>query len=1151
MEYPQQVVAVKPLVPGQPLVRISIGDLVQRVAVGIHSEMDQLRHSFKRIDAELRTVTMRSFVSRTLKKLAQLYAVIRWIEQPGPQAYIESLAALHTQISLMDAQLAEIQDRLFWSHSFMFCMRSRKLEVSAAVDILTSETYPHLPAAIWTCGQELQAGKDFAKYSPADKAALVEELNVFVRAKLALGDPLPASVSFASVQQGYLRIRQADLWEVTLSLYFLSQRAGWVVLSANLLVGHHTDEAFVAGFNHEGVERDLLYILRAHAGAARDSAAEALSETAAAAAAETATSASAVVVKKESAASDVPRGGSAKTGSSSSRSRSSSSLAVAAQHKAKKRVFTLEHVSAVCNHLALSAALRLFYVQGTDLSRGIWKGRLEAEFLDDMGASQCSFRFWRCAFTGNYQFQARIVQPRRVGEGEKVLPFGGLGRPLLAQLHALVLSTVESAAGSLQPVPHFAAVPELIILQYITGGGVTFRRYFDAVLYALAKCKLVLLKARLLLDAAVTAAISAKLLELGADDVGVTMRLGSAHIRFCIDAQSGNYIVQDQTAGATSPALASGTARFLAEVNNLETQRCLRDMLGERGVQAFIQEISTNSMEVKDRVLALATAGQLLQYMALSSPETALTAAADTTMSPGGAMLLPALLAKANLPIDRAYVVLHVREYASLQLLENLRPVLKLEVPPEAASSANGANAGTSADATRVSAVPVVPVVPAATHATDVRAEAAYRAGIADMGLFVALSTDAQLNTHAHILLSNLKDADGGSSGEGAQAPRKKQKVNKNLTAGQLFALRAKEAEEDAQHAAQMEERRRRVVPPHGARLTFSLLQGHAVPRTICTAKCDEKAQNAEIAALLAAIEDMDQRWVRRPMPVDSVALKANPSLSYPAGREPMLTCHCEPDPAHRWYSLKYTFSQSAQPVFIARVAFLPPSTVQQTPQLIFLGSKVECAAPAPLFSALAYEVIHAAIHSQGADNAAWSPDKELQKVLELTMSQLNLLWKCLERLSMLEPPVPRPLTLLPAAEVTAPHTAEGKKGGATRPSKSAPANLQSLLVPMYLLKPLGLALDISGAAECAVQYSAHLRVYLDDGLGSVSLFRDECAGIVNISTGVGTSGVLHALCPAEGVMCSLALGNPVDSPAAVDAIAEKLVRHLGLHDFA
>jgi len=224
---------------------------------------------------------------------------------------------------------------------------------------------------------------------------------------------------------------------------------------------------------------------------------------------------------------------------------------------------------------------------------------------------------------------------------------------------------------------------------------------------------------------------------------------------------------------------------------------------------------------------------------------------------------------------------------------------------------------------------------------------------------------------------------------------------------------------------------------------------------------------------------------------------------------------------------------------------------VQQTPQLIFLGSKVECAAPAPLFSALAYEVIHAAIHSQGADNAAWSPDKELQKVLELTMSQLNLLWKCLERLSMLEPPVPRPLTLLPAAEVTAPHTAEGKKGGATRPSKSAPANLQSLLVPMYLLKPLGLALDISGAAECAVQYSAHLRVYLDDGLGSVSLFRDECAGIVNISTGVGTSGVLHALCPAEGVMCSLALGNPVDSPAAVDAIAEKLVRHLGLHDFA
>jgi len=1137
MEYPQQVVALKPLVPGQPLARISIGDLVQRVAVGIHSEMDQLRHSIKRIDSELRTVTMRSFVSRTLKKLAQLYAIIRWIEQPGPQAYMESLAALHTQISLMDAQLAEIQDRMFWSHSFMFCMRSRKLEVSTAVDILASETYPHLPAAIWTCGQELQAGKDFAKCTVADKAALIEELNVFVRAKLALEDPVPAGISFASVQQGYLRLRQADLWEVTLSLYYLSQRAGWVVLSANLLVGHHADEAFVAGFNHEAIERDLLYILRAHAGAARDSAAEAMSaageeEAAAAAATETAASASAsgVVVKKNSAK------------MSSTSSASSASSALASRPRGKQRVFTLEHVGAVCNHLALSTALRLFYVQGTDLSRGIWKGHLEAEFLDDMDVSKCSFRFWRCAFTGNYQFQARIVQARGVRDGEKMLPFGGLGRPLLAQLHALVLSTVENVADSLQPVPDFAAVPELIVQQYITRGGVTFRRYFDAVLYALARCKLVLLKARLLLDAAVTAAISAKLLVLDADDVGVTMRLSSAHIRFCIDAQSGNYIVQNQSAGVRSPALAAGTTCFLAEVNNLETQRCLRDMLGERGVQAFIQEVNTNSMIVKDCVLALATAGQLLQHMALASPETALLATAHTSgIAPGGSMLAPALLAKANLPTERAYVLLHVREYATLQLLEIQRPVLKLELSPATESNArSGVNAGAAQ-------IPAVHIAPPATYGTDVRAEAAYRAGTADMGLFVVLSTDAQLNTYAHILLGNLKapDSDGGVA-EGAQAPRKKAKIQKNLTPGQLYALRAKEAEEDARHAALMEERRKRVEPLPGARLTFSLLHGHLVPQTICTAKSDKQEQDAGIAGLLAAVEDMDQRWVRRPVAVD---LKANPSLFCPTGEHAVVSCQCEPDVAHEWYSLKYTLSQSAQHAFTARVAFLPPSVEQQTSQLIFLGSIVECAAP-PLFSSLAYEVVYAAVSSLRAGNGASSPAKLLQELLELTLCQLNLLWQCLERVGSWTPPTPRLVSLSPAADLV-PQATKGKKGGAAAPSISAPAIMQSLLVPMYVLKPLGLALNITGSSGCALQYSAHLRVYLDDGLGSMSLFRDECAGIVNVSTSAGTSGVLNITCPVEGIMSVLTVEHPVDSPNAVDAIAEKLVRLLGLDDVA
>ena len=78
----------------------------------------------------------------------------------------------------VELQLSEIQDRVFFLHSFMFWMRSRRLEVEIANEMIASGSYEGLPEAIFTCGRDPIPGKGATKgYIENDKTDLIEELN--------------------------------------------------------------------------------------------------------------------------------------------------------------------------------------------------------------------------------------------------------------------------------------------------------------------------------------------------------------------------------------------------------------------------------------------------------------------------------------------------------------------------------------------------------------------------------------------------------------------------------------------------------------------------------------------------------------------------------------------------------------------------------------------------------------------------------------------------------------------------------------------------------------------------------------------------------------------------------------------------------------
>lgn len=227
-----------PLPP--PTAKITLGDLFQRVALTTHRELEGARAVMRGMDPELRTKYLRTFVSKTLKRLLQLFAICQWVSGPGIQQFFTSVAELYRQLSLVGATLNETQDKLFWAHSYVFAMRSRPLEVGAAMDLMAARGYPYLPQVIFSCGRVPTPG------TKLDKAAVVRDCEVFIRAKLGLarggggggicagGDALPAGLDAAYVSNGTLTLQQNNVYRVTLSLLHLEETAPWVVLDSQV-----------------------------------------------------------------------------------------------------------------------------------------------------------------------------------------------------------------------------------------------------------------------------------------------------------------------------------------------------------------------------------------------------------------------------------------------------------------------------------------------------------------------------------------------------------------------------------------------------------------------------------------------------------------------------------------------------------------------------------------------------------------------------------------------------------------------------------------------------------------------------------------------------------------------------------------------------
>lgn len=372
---------------------LPFGDVIKRLAVAIHSQLQNILHNMRIQSPELRTQSLLAFISKSKRKLAQLLAITRWLDMPGVAQFFTNMSQLQLKISSRENRLNENQDALYFTHSQLFSRRIRTLDVVSAKDILARGTYPHLPASIFSSEMPME---DVLESGDAAETALRKSLNIYLRSKLALGDAVPSDIDFSSIENGVLKLCVNNMYELLLTLDHLDTSSPWNVLRLKLCVVSHPQESFHSIQNLSGIENDILLVLR------RIAEIKPLSIT---------------DIKQSSedhAASASSESGPIENDATVEINRDDT-MGTDACHSAISQTqihALLPRFHTICQHTAYATALRYLYVQALETSRTIWSGLCQADFQEKRFYSQFVFRFWRSRNTGYYQYELRVIQLR-------------------------------------------------------------------------------------------------------------------------------------------------------------------------------------------------------------------------------------------------------------------------------------------------------------------------------------------------------------------------------------------------------------------------------------------------------------------------------------------------------------------------------------------------------------------------------------------------------------------------------------------------------------------------------------------------------------------------------------------------------------------
>jgi hypothetical protein len=312
---------------------IPLGDAIEHFSKCLYAELDSLLSNMRlQNDPEYRTKQLRSYLLKARKIICQLHCICSWLKNPSVTQSFSAAAELKFQLQGIRDSIAIHQDNLFYVHRDIFPKRSRRHEVDVAKHLLAVQTYSMLPDAVAHMGQS-------APPALLDKTASIDDLTLFIHAKLLLNEVIPADLQDCLVvADGKLVIVLQNVYSLHLTLSHLHETADWIVLGCQSLICSNKEESFYGTYDRFASDRDLLEVVRYY---------------------------------------------------------STPSL----PSEAVTSHTTIAKYHMICNHMMMAIALRLFYLQALDMSRTLWKGFMEVEFNDVGDNTNMKARFWKAQIT--------------------------------------------------------------------------------------------------------------------------------------------------------------------------------------------------------------------------------------------------------------------------------------------------------------------------------------------------------------------------------------------------------------------------------------------------------------------------------------------------------------------------------------------------------------------------------------------------------------------------------------------------------------------------------------------------------------------------------------------------------------------------------
>ena len=207
---------------------IEIGNLVRKVSLRLFDDLLNLVKIMPAMTAELRAQKLRENTMKFRLKLERLLSICKWLKGPDVKLQLDSIHNEEMVGRKKRQTFEDILSALFHFHANLYPSRVRASEVSIAKEILARGNYPFLPEGMF--GIESGGSGNFKEETTR------QELDLFIRTKLALDERIPEDCDSAQLINGVLVLRRTNLFQVSFTLAYPDQNAHWKPLNFQLLV---------------------------------------------------------------------------------------------------------------------------------------------------------------------------------------------------------------------------------------------------------------------------------------------------------------------------------------------------------------------------------------------------------------------------------------------------------------------------------------------------------------------------------------------------------------------------------------------------------------------------------------------------------------------------------------------------------------------------------------------------------------------------------------------------------------------------------------------------------------------------------------------------------------------------------------------------